>query len=272
MSVSIPEVTSGFSIFGFEITNTMVWTWIILGALSVLFIWLGSGLKVKPESKKQIVAETIYGLVGNLVESNIGPNTKAFIPYFTALFAFILTSNLSGVWGLGVIRPPTADVATPFALALMTCVISQYYHIKMNGVKEYFKGFLGPVPFMTPIMLPMNIISEIANPISLTLRMFGNLLGGLIIGTLIYSMLIGSNVMPIWIAIGSVILCAVLLTKQYKKIKNLEKGKKKLVMGLGILCCLPLFAMIFVHGYFDIFSGCLQTYIFCLLSMIFISP
>ena len=93
MSVSIPEVTSGFSIFGFEITNTMVWTWIILGALSVLFIWLGSGLKVKPESKKQIVAETIYGLVGNLVESNIGPNTKAFIPYFTALFAFILTSR-----------------------------------------------------------------------------------------------------------------------------------------------------------------------------------
>ncbi|MBQ6802861.1 MAG: hypothetical protein IJP05_07305, partial [Oscillospiraceae bacterium] len=78
--------------------------------------------------------------------------------------------------------------------------------------------------------------------------------------------------MPIWIAIGSVVLCAVLLTKQYKKIKELDKTKKKLVMGLGILCCLPLFAMIFVHGYFDIFSGCLQTYIFCLLSMIFISP
>ena len=272
MNVSIPEITSGFSVFGFEITNTMIWTWLILAILSVVFIWLGSGLKVKPTSKKQVVAEMIYGVIGNLVESNIGPNTKAFIPYFTALFAFILTSNLSGVWGLGVIRPPTADIATPFALALMTSVISQYYHIKVNGVKEYFKGFLGPVKFMIPIMLPMNIISEIANPISLTLRMFGNLLGGLIIGTLIYSMLIGSNVMPIWIAIGSVVLCAVLLTKQYKKIKNLEIGKKKLVMGLGILCCLPLFAMIFVHGFFDIFSGCLQTYIFCLLSMIFISP
>ena len=125
---------------------------------------------------------------------------------------------------------------------------------------------------MIPIMLPMNIISEIANPISLTLRMFGNLLGGLIIGTLIYSMLIGSNVMPIWIALGSVILCVVLLTKQYKKIKNLDKTKKKLAMGLAILCMLPLGAMMFVHGYFDIFSGCLQTYIFCLLSMIFISP
>jgi F-type H+-transporting ATPase subunit a len=85
-------------------------------------------------------------------------------------------------------------------------------------------------------------------------------------------MLIGSNVMPIWVALGSVILSAVLFTKQYKKLKTLDKGKKKLVMGLGILCCLPLFAMIFVHGYFDIFSGCLQTYIFCLLSMIFISP
>ncbi|MBQ7875023.1 MAG: F0F1 ATP synthase subunit A [Oscillospiraceae bacterium] len=272
MNISISEVTSGFSVFGFEITNTMIWTWLILAILSVVFIWLGSGLKVKPTSKKQVVAEMIYGVIGNLVESNIGPNTKAFIPYFTALFAFILTANLSGVWGLGVIRPPTADVATPFALALMTCVISWYYKIKMNGIKEHLKGFLGPVKFMTPIMLPMNIISEIANPVSLTLRMFGNLLGGLIIGTLIYSMLIGSNVMPIWIALGSVLLCAVLLTKQYKKIKELDKTKKMMVMGLGILCCLPLFAMIFVHGYFDIFSGCLQTYIFCLLSMIFISP
>ena len=272
MNVSISEITSGFSVFGFEITNTMIWTWLILAILSVVFIWLGSGLKVKPTSKKQVVAEMIYGVIGNLVESNIGPNTKAFIPYFTALFAFILTSNLSGVWGLGVIRPPTADIATPFALALMTCVISQYYHIKVNGVKEYFKGFLGPVKFMIPIMLPMNIISEIANPISLTLRMFGNLLGGLIIGTLIYSMLIGSNVMPIWIALGSIILCAVLLTKQYKKIKELDKTKNKMVRGLGILCCLPLFAMIFVHGYFDIFSVSLKSYIFCLLSMIFISP
>ena len=256
MNVSIPEITSGFSILGFDITNTMVWTWLILAVLSVVFIWLGSGLEVKPTSKKQIVAETIYGLIGNLVESNIGP----------------ITANLSGVWGLGVIRPPTADIATPFALALMTCVISQYYHIKVNGVKEYLKGFLGPVKFMIPIMLPMNIISEIANPISLTLRMFGNLLGGLIIGTLIYSMLIGSNVMPIWIALGSILLCAVLLTKQYKKIKTLDKTKKKLAIGLAVLCCLPLFAMIFVHGYFDIFSGCLKTYIFCLLSMIFISP
>ncbi len=272
MNISISEVTSGFSVFGFEITNTMVWTWLILIILSAVFIWLGSGLKVEPESKKQIVAETVYGLIGNLVESNIGPNTQAFIPYFTALFAFILTSNLSGVWGLGIIRPPTADIATPFALAIMTCVISWYYKIKVQGIKEYLKSFLGPVPFMTPIMLPMNIISEIANPVSLTLRMFGNLLGGLIIGTLIYSMLIGSNLMPVWIALGSIILCAVLITKQYKKIKNLEKGKKKLLMGLGILCCLPLFVMIFVHGYFDIFSGCLQTYIFCLLSMIFISP
>ncbi len=272
MNVSIPQITSGFSVFGFEITNTMVWTWLILAMLSALFIWLGSGLKVKPEGKKQIVAETIYGLVGNLVESNIGPNAKAFIPYFTALFAFILASNLSGVWSLGVIRPPTADVATPFALALMTCVISQYYHIKINGIKEYLKGFLGPVKFMIPIMLPMNIISEIANPVSLTLRMFGNLLGGLIIGTLIYSMLIGSNVMPIWVALGSIVLCVVLLTKQYKKIKNLDKGKKKLAILLGLICCAPLCIMAFVHGYFDIFSGCLQTYIFCLLSMIFISP
>ena len=60
MNVSIPQITSGFSVLGFEITNTMVWTWLILAILSVVFIWLGSGLKVKPAGKKQIVAETIY--------------------------------------------------------------------------------------------------------------------------------------------------------------------------------------------------------------------
>ncbi len=272
MNVSVPEITVGFEIFGIEVTNTMVWTLLIIVMLSALFIWLGAGLKVKPTSKKQVVAEMIYTMVGNLVETNIGEHAKNFTPYFIALFAFILTSNLSGVWGLGIVRPPTGDIATPFALALFTTVLTWYYQIKEIGLKEKLKGFLGPVPLIAPILLVMNLVSEIANPVSLTLRMFGNILGGMVITTLIYSMLIGSNTMPIWIGVAAVIFSVVLLTGQLKKISKLSKAKKKLALGLGIICCLPLFAMIFVHGYFDIFSGCLQAYIFCLLSMIYISP
>lgn len=272
MNVSIPEVTVGFELFGIQITNTVIWTLVIIVGLSALFIWLGAGLKVKPTSKKQVVAETIYGLVGNLVETNIGEHAKGFIPYFIALFAFILTSNLSGVWGLGIVRPPTGDLPTPLALALFTTALTWYYQVKEIGLKEKLKGFLGPVPFIAPIMLVMNIVSEIANPVSLTLRMFSNILGGMVITTLIYSVFVSSNAMPVWVVVATVILSVVLLTGQLKKISKLDKAKKKIVMGIGIICCLPIFTMIFVHGYFDIFSGCIQTYIFCLLSMIYISP
>lgn len=267
LEITIPQVSSEFRILGFPITNTMVWTWLIVLALSVLFIWLGSNLKVKPESKKQVIAEFIYGAIDNMVENTMGPGNKHFVAYFLALFAFLLGCNLSGFWGLGIVRPPTADIVTPLALAIMTFILTQYNSIKVNGIKSYLKGFIEPIP----VMLPMNIIGEIANPVSLTFRMFGNLLGGLVIGTLIYAMLIGSNTVPIWVTVGSVVLTAALLTKQYKKIKVLTGAKKKMVIGLALICMLPLCATSFVHAYFDIFSGCLQSYIFCMLSMIFIS-
>lgn len=267
MDISIPQVSSEFSFLGCPITNTMVWTWLIVIVLSVFFIWLGRGLKVRPESKKQMIAELIYTAVENMVENTMGPGNRHFVAYFIALFAFLLGCNLSGFWGLGIIRPPTADIVTPLALALMTFVMTQANSIKVNGLKSYLKGFLEPIP----IMLPMNIISEIANPVSLTFRMFGNLLGGLVIGTLVYAMLIGTDTIPIWVAAASVILSVILLTKQYQKLKTLDKTKKKMVIGLAVICMLPLFATSFVHAYFDIFSGVLQSYIFCMLSMIFIS-
>ena len=102
-------------------------------------------------------------------------------------------------------------------------------------------------------------------------RLFGNMLGGMMLGALIYAMLVGSNFIPIWISVAAVVLTVLLLTKQYKKLKTLEKGKKALAMGLAIICMLPLFPMAIVHGYFDVFAGCLQAYIFCMLSMLFIA-
>ena len=268
MGISISEVqSSGISFLGTEITNTMVWTWLVLILLSALFIWLGSGLKVKPEGKKQIISEMIYGAIDDMVISNMGSGAKAFVPYFLALFSFLLVSNIISFVSLGVVRAPTADIATPAAMAILTFILTQYNKIKVTGIKAYFKSFIEPIP----IMLPMNIIGELANPVSLTFRLFGNMMGGMMLGALIYAMLVGSNFIPIWISFAAILLTVLLLTKQYKKIKTLEKGKKILVIGLAIICMLPLFPMAVVHGYFDVFAGCLQAYIFCMLSMLFIA-
>lgn len=267
MEIKIPQVESKFSILGCSLTNTMIWTFLIVAILSVFFIWLGKGLKVRPEGKKQMIAELIYSTVDNMVNNTMGPGNGHFTAYFIALFAFLLGCNLSGFWGLGIIRPPTADIVTPLALALMTFVMTQANAISVKGIKAYLHGFIEPIP----VLLPMNIISEIANPVSLTFRMFGNLLGGLVIGTLIYAMLIGTNSVPIWVSVASILLCTLLLSKRYKKLKTLSGTKKKLVILLAVICFLPLFATSFVHAYFDIFSGVLQSYIFCMLSMIFIS-
>ena len=266
--MNIPQVTSGFSIGSFTVTNTIFWTWIILAVLSVFFIWLGAGLKVKPTGKKQVVAEFIYGAIENMVDDTMGPESRNFIPYFIALFSFLLMANISGFWGMGVVRQPTADIATPLAMAILTFVINQANHIKVNGLKAHLHSFLEPFP----VLLPINILGEIASPVSLTFRMFGNLLGGLIIGVLIYSMLVGSNVMPIWVVVASVILCVLLLSNMYKKLLKLTGTIKKIAMALAVVCFLPLAITGFVHGYFDIFAGFLQTYIFCLLSMVYITP
>jgi len=265
--MNIPEVTAGFQIGPFTITNTIVWTWIILGVLAVVFIILGSGLRVRNISKKQVVAEAFYGLVKNMVTDSMGEGNDFFVAYFVALFGFLLGCNLSGFWGLGIVRPPTADIVTPMAMALLVFVLTQYNHIKTNGIKAYLKSFIEPIP----VMLPMNLISELANPVSLTFRMFGNLLAGLIIGTMIYSMLVASAVVPTWIAIAAALLTLVLLTKRYKKLKTLTGWKKKAVTIVAVLCFLPLAVTGFVHGYFDIFAGILQSYVFCILSTIFIS-
>lgn len=265
--MNIPQITAGFSIGPFTITNTIVWTWLIVAVLSVVFIWLGHGLKVKPVGKKQIVAEAIYGAIGNMVNETMGPESRGFIPYFIALFSFLLVCNISGFWGMGIVRQPTADIATPLALAILTFLLNHGNSIRVNGIKNYLKGYIEPFP----VLLPINILGELASPVSLTFRMFGNLLGGLVIGTLVYAMLIGNNAVPAWIAVAAVVLTVLLLTSQYKKLKTLSKSKKKMVMGLAVLCMLPLFAMVFVHAYFDVFAGCLQAYIFCMLSMIFIS-
>lgn len=203
------------------ITTTHINTWIVMAALVVLAVIVRVKLKSfteVPESTFQNIVELLVDTFDSFTASTMGEKYRSFSQFYGPMFLFILLSNLSGLVGL---RPPTADIATTLALALTTFFMIHGYGVKSKGL-GYFKGFLEPMPFL----LPLNIVGELATPVSLSFRLFGNILGGTIIMGLYYAM------MPWFLTLG---LPAVL------------------------------------HLYFDVFAGVLQTLIFVMLSMTFVS-
>ena len=199
------------------ITQTVTTTWFIMAVLIGLSILLTRNLNLVP-GKKQMVAEILVDTIYNLTETTMGKRFKNFAPYIGTLILFIGVANISGLLGL---RPPTADLNTTMALALMTFILIHFMGFKSKGIGGYLKGFMEPMPFL----LPLNIMGELATPISLSFRLFGNIVGGLIIMTLVYD------------ALGNfaVLVPAVL------------------------------------HAYFDLFAGLLQSFIFAMLTMVFVS-
>lgn len=202
---------------GIAITQTVTTTWFIMGVLILGSFLLTRKMSLVP-SKKQVVAEILVGSIYSLTETTMGKKFKNFAPYVGTILLLIAFSNISGLLGL---RPPTADLSTTLGLALMTFVIIHFTGIKSKGIGGYLKGFLDPMPFL----LPLNIMGELATPISLSFRLFGNIVGGLIIMTLVYN------------ALGS----------------------------LAVLVPAVL------HAYFDLFAGLLQSFIFAMLTMVFVS-
>ncbi|MGL4605991.1 MAG: F0F1 ATP synthase subunit A [Eubacteriaceae bacterium] len=207
-------------LFGIPLTETLVNTWLIMLALLLVCALITRNMKKNP-GKAQTIAETIVTAIDNLTDQTMGKTNIRFAPYMLALFMFLGLSNIAGIIGL---RSPTADLNCTVALALMTFFMTQFFGLRSKGLKGYLKGFLEPMPFL----LPINIIGEFANPVSLSFRLFGNMLGGLIIMGLLYSALTG-------------------------------------LMFFAVAIPIPF------HFYFDIFSGLLQSFIFVMLSMVFVS-
>lgn len=173
-----------------------------------------------PSGLLNIVEMTIEAVEG-LVADTMGPKHLRFSPYIYSLMAFILVANLSGLLGFS---PPTSNYNVTLTLALVTFTLTQFYGLKTNGLGGYVKGFFEPLAFL----VPLNVIGEIANPISLSFRLFGNIISGAIIMGLIYN-------------------------------------------GLqSISVIITPFITPVLHVYFDLFSGALQTFIFGMLTMIFI--
>ncbi len=265
--MSISEINLGFKLGPISVTNTMVWTWLVLLILTVLFLWLGAGAQLNPKGTKQTVAELIVEFINSLVRSCMGSNKMLFAPYILALFSFLLLSNLSGFLSMGFVRPPTADWATTLAMSVLSFCLIQGFGIKTNGLWEYAKGLADPIA----LLLPLNIIGEVAPIISLSFRLFGNILGGLIIGTLVYSIYVTGNTVFIWTVAAGVALIFAIRFGLLEKMKALPKGSKKLVGWVGALLLFPVLAIAFVHFYFDLFAGIMQAYIFTMLTMIFIA-
>ena len=165
------------------LTETVVNTWILIGILTIIALIIRFAMKnfkEVPESKFQTAVEMAVGTLNDFIANTMGPSGRKFAAYFGPLMIFIAVSNLSGLIGF---RPPTADFATTLAFALITFFMIHGFGIKSKGL-SYFKGFLEPIPFL----LPINIVGELATPVSLSFRLFGNILGGTIIMGLVYAM------------------------------------------------------------------------------------
>lgn len=166
------------------LTDTLLATWVVMAILILFAIVVRVKLRKftdVPATGFQNLVETMIEQIDNLGESMMGPELQNFNGFFFGVFAFILLSNYIGMTGL---RPPTADLATTLALALTIFVLIHVSGaVRQKG--KYFKSFFEP----NPIFFPINLVGELSKPISLGFRLFGNVLGGLIIMGMIYSML-----------------------------------------------------------------------------------
>lgn len=205
-----------------HITTTHVSLMIISVAL-VIFALAANRIiqKANPDDTPggfQNFVELITDMLTNMVKSSMGNNAPRFVNYISAVFVFILISNISGLFGL---RAPTADYGVTLPLGLITFCIINFCGVKKNKVKHFTALF---EPFA--LLFPINLIGELAVPLSLSLRLFGNVLSGTVMMGLLYGML------PLLLKLGIPAVC---------------------------------------HIYFDIFSGCIQTYVFCMLTMTYVN-
>lgn len=163
------------------ITENIVIQWVIILVIAIAVIVLTKNLKKIPD-KKQSIVEIFVDVINNLVISNMGEKCKGFVPYIGTLVLFLLFMNLVGLIG---IEPPTKDFNIVLGIALITFLVIQVYAIKKQGIKGYFIGYAKPI---IPL-LPINVMERIMLPISLSLRLFGNITAAAVIMELIYDAL-----------------------------------------------------------------------------------
>ena len=148
-------------------------SWFVIIIMVISFAILAKGIKMLPSSTQSFLEFVVSGLESFMVEIT-GPEGRAFFPFIATIFLYILLCNLLGLVP-GFISP-TASPNTTIALALLTFVYTHIIGIRYHGFK-YIKHFLGPIWYIAPIMLPIEIIGHLARIMSLSIRLFGNIFG-----------------------------------------------------------------------------------------------
>lgn len=213
--------------FDIPIYFSVVAQWIVMAVIMISVPLLTRNLKTIPKGR-QVIVETIVEKINGLVKGNMGDEYEKFSPFVGTLIIFLLMLNLFGLTGF---RPPTADYSVALGLGIISFVIIQYNAVHHSGVLGYFKGYAKPFGFM----LPLNIIERLIVPVSLSLRLFGNITAAVIMMELIY--------------------------------EGLEFISHSIHLKVPLLeAILP----IPFHIYFDLFDGTIQMFIFVMLTMIFI--
>ncbi|MBE6850829.1 MAG: F0F1 ATP synthase subunit A [Ruminococcus sp.] len=226
ISVTGPKIIASFEVFGVTInfTESILLSWIIIGAVTLLLMWLTKDMKTKNISKRQVLAEWAVQTVYNLVDDTMGKGNRKFAPYIGALFTFSILGSLISLFGL---RSVTADFSVVLSWALITFIWVHATKLRTNGLWGYLKGYASPVF----VMLPMNVLSEVSLPVSMSIRHFGNIASGMIISGLVYYAL-----------------------------TSITKAIGVAFMTIGIPAVLSL--------YFDLFGSFMQAFIFIMLTMV----
>ena len=215
-----------YSFFGHEVWITTSHVCILIVMLIIIIFAIAANRAMKKATEVptgfQNVVELMVEKLDGMVDSPMGKNAPRFYNYIGTVFIFILLSNISGLLGL---RPPTADYGVTLPLGILTFVLIHFNQFKYQKLKDIWVDMCSPLPPWLPIWLPINLISEIAVPVSLSLRLFANVLSGTVMMALVYGLL--GWFATIWPAA--------------------------------------------LHVSFDLFSGAIQTYVFCMLTMTYIN-
>ena len=269
---------------GIRITQTTISSLIVTILLCFLFIYLGRELKKRPDGR-QVLVEKGVQMLQNMVISSMGAHNAHWTPFIGTIFLSSIFGTFIGLTGF--LRSTTADVSCVAVWAIMVSVIIWYNKIKHNGFLGWLKGFTEPIVVMTP----MNIVSEIAQPVAMAFRHFGNVAGGGVITTIIYTSLsIASAALLNLVAKSGWLVGAVLILGAAVLVYFWRRKKQNRFMVLAILTgMMGVFGILQAYGvlsgvpvmsygvpavlscYFDLFSGFVQAYVFTLLTMVYIA-
>ena len=163
---------------GIPISETVVVTWIIMGVTVLLSVFLTHGFRVENPSKRQEFMEAAVTGLQNVVRSFMDEKGEAYVEYLTSIMLFLGIANLIGILGF---KPPTKDLNMTACLAIMSIILVQAAGIRQKGVKGWAKSFAKPMAFIAPL----NVLEIVIKPLSLCMRLFGNVLGSFVIMELI---------------------------------------------------------------------------------------